>query len=75
MLPCLCIKKIEGYEFQINHKYFFTSMNMEYFPQNYDSVFLVFAFGKVIYLNVSNFNEYFIDIQQHRQNLINQLLC
>ena len=72
---CLCIKKIDNSDFEVNHKYFFSYISSEYFPQTHESMFLIFAFGGVTPYSVSDFNTYFIDVQQHRQNLINQLLC
>ena len=78
MRTCICIKEIKsnsGRTFEVNCKYSFISKVSKpfdilvFYPPEWkagSSTGLLF-FGDV-------FNKHFIDLQQHRQNLINQII-
>ena len=85
MKACICIKEaksISGRMFKINCKYQYVSKveNPAYFIRGRYK----FSVFYPVYYHPSNlaarfftavdFNEYFIDLQQHRQNLINRIL-
>ena len=72
MRTCICLKEVKVFNadnFQINHKYKF----------KYDNEY----FSIIVYLNdrypvrftMTSFNDSFIDLQEHRQKIINSILC
>ena len=85
MRTCVCLKESKStttrhgeYIFKVNHKYSFVSRleNPDYFTKPDAYSFLVFiSNGTYWYFTRNDFNECFIDLQKHRQNLINQILC
>ena len=80
MKTCICIKETKSTSgtFEVNCKYSFISRveHSDYFTKSDAYDFLVFYPVRYVrFFLAVDFNEYFIDLQQHRQNLINQLLC
>ena len=60
---CICIK--ENRDFKINHRYKFMPVK---------EFMLVHFSDRVFYFKILSFNQYFIDLQEHRQKLLNQIL-
>ena len=76
---CICIKEDDGGtwsndnpvfpRFRVNDRYKF-----RYVEGMLAQGVLIYLSNRVSYFNIFNFNEYFIDLQEYRQKVLNQLV-
>ena len=75
MSICICVK---AYRLPINSsQYTYVLPGEKFIYEYYHDDYIAIFFKKMAppyIINQDNFKKYFVDIQQHRQNLINQLL-